>query len=98
MGEKHLFYVNGLLQISRTNAGNYTTQYENAAATQSPGFSDTSIGPDISVGYMYRLSDRFGFDVRYRATIYFPIAGDFEFKDSRVNHGVGVGFTTWFGR
>jgi hypothetical protein len=46
---------------------------------------------------MYRFSDRFGVDVRYRATVYFPISGPSEFKDSRVNHGIGTGFTTWFG-
>jgi hypothetical protein len=46
---------------------------------------------------MYRLSDRFGIDLRYRATVYFPISGPNDFKDARVNHGAGLGFTTWFG-
>jgi hypothetical protein len=60
--------------------------------------SETTVGPDISVGYMYRVSDRFGVDLRYRATVYFTVSGPSDFKDSRVNHGVGLGFTTWIGR
>jgi hypothetical protein len=98
VGEKHLFYVNGLLQVTRQPRVKVETTLVSTGATQSDkDAAETSVGPDISVGYMYRVSDRFGIDARYRATVYFPVSGPFDFKDSRVNHGVGLGFTTWFG-
>lgn len=98
VGDKHLFYVNGMLQVTRQPA----IKFVNVDATTGDVVSgrdaaETLAGPDISVGYMYRISDRFGFDARYRATVYFPIAGPYEFKDSRVAHGLGIGFTSWFG-
>ena len=96
VGEKHLFYVNGLLQLSYNPDADYHTFSGGSTATQSiPG--ETTLGPDISVGYMYRISDRFGVDVRYRGTVYFTVSGPSNFKDSRVNHGPSLGFTTWFG-
>jgi hypothetical protein len=94
--EKHLFFVTGMLQVTRNPGINFTDTYP----TQSVKYKDaaeTTVGPDISVGYIYQLSDRFNFDVRYRASIYFPVSGPFDFKDSRVNHGLMLGFTTWFG-
>lgn len=102
VGEHHLFYVNGLLQAS------YSPQYtgDSHSVPRDPAFpvrdeeftfeSETTIGPDISVGYMYRFTDRFAFDVRYRAIAYFPIEGTSDFDDPRVNHGVNAGFTIWF--
>lgn len=98
VGEKHLFYVNGLLHVSHTPQVNSIQRFSNGFTVSVPSFaSETTIGPDISVGYMYRFSDRFGVDLRYRAAVYFPVAGDFDFEDARVNHGVSLGFTTWFG-
>lgn len=98
VGDKHLFYVNGLLHVSHTPAVGFTRHFTNGFNEEAvPLPSETYVGPDISVGYMYRISDRFGVDLRYRATVYFPVAGPAEFKDSRVNHGIGLGFTTWFG-
>jgi hypothetical protein len=94
--EKHLFFVNGMLQITRDPGISFTDTY----AGQSVKYKDqaeTTVGPDFSVGYIYQLSDRFNFDVRYRAAIYFPISGPFDFKDSRVKHGLTLGVTTWFG-
>lgn len=97
VGDRHLFYVNGLLQLSHTAKSKFTRRYSNGATEPAELPAETSTGPDISVGYMYRLSDRFGFDVRYRATVYFPVSGPSDFDDARVNHGIGLGFTTWFG-
>jgi hypothetical protein len=97
VGEKHLFYVNGLLHFSRLVGPTAAFHYANGSTSPDPIPSETSLGPDISVGYMYRFSDRFGVDVRYRAQVYFPIAGPYKFDDARVNHGVGIGFTSWFG-
>lgn len=102
VGEKHLFYVNGLLQVSYHPANTvHFTNRSGSGQTAGNGAvfeAETSVGPDISVGYMYRLSDRFGIDVRYRATVYFTVDGPSDFEDSRVNHGIGLGFTTWLGR
>jgi hypothetical protein len=98
-GEKHLFYVNGLLQLNRTPSVNYTTSVVGGTGPfKVRQNGETAAGPDISVGYMYRVSDRFGIDLRYRATVYFTLAGDSRFSDSRVNHGFGIGFTSWIGR
>jgi hypothetical protein len=98
VGEKHLFYVNGLLHVSWQGRTDTTYYYGNGTTFRGLAVpSETSVGPDISVGYMYRFSDRFGVDLRYRAQVYFPVAGPFGFRDARVNHGVGIGFTSWFG-
>jgi hypothetical protein len=98
VGEKHLFYVNGLLHASWQARVDGTIHYGNGTSFRTLALpAETSLGPDISVGYMYRFSDRFGVDVRYRAQVYFPVSGPFSFDDARVNHGVGVGFTRWFG-
>jgi len=103
VNDRHLFYVNGLLHLSHYNPGlRFFTNSQGQSSGQTIRSaiydSETTVGPDISVGYMYRVSDRFGVDVRYRATIYFTVSGPSDFKDSRVNHGVGLGFTTWIGR
>lgn len=99
VGEKHLLYANGLIQFTRSPGTEYRYIFPASGYYQSlPGQdTETTIGPDISVGYMYRFSDRFGIDWRYRASAYFPIAGQRDFKDSRVRHGTMIGFTTWFG-
>lgn len=102
VSEKHLFYVNGLLQLSYHDANKVRfTNESGSGSTEGNGAvfeSETSVGPDISVGYMYRVTDHFGIDVRYRATVYFTVDGPSKFADSRVNHGLGIGFTTWLGR
>jgi len=98
IGEKHLFFVNGMLHITRDPAATVTDRAGTVSSKYRFGPSaETTVGPDISVGYLYRFSDRFALDARYRATIYFPISGDFDFKDSQIKHGLMVGFSTWFG-
>jgi hypothetical protein len=97
IGDRQLFYVNGLLQYSYRPKVTDTIASSTTGTVSARQPSETFLGPDISVGYMYRLSDRFGIDLRYRATVYFPISGPNDFKDARVNHGAGLGFTTWFG-
>jgi long-subunit fatty acid transport protein len=94
VGDRHLFYVNGLLQVSYDPRANLETNFLFTASSQQ---SVTMLGPDFSVGYLYRIGDRFALDLRYRATVYFPISGPSDFKDSRVAHGPSVGLTTWFG-
>ena len=97
VGDKHLFYVNGLVQLSHNPDAGYKTTFAGAPPTEQSLPGETTLGPDISVGYMYRMSDRLGIDLRYRATIYFTIDGPSDFKDARVNHGPSLGFTTWLG-
>jgi hypothetical protein len=98
VGDKHLFYVNGLLQLSRTPNATVMTYVKSSGATlTNTANGETTVGPDISVGYLYRASDRFGIELRYRATVYFTLSGDSKFSDSRVNHGLSLGFTSWLG-
>jgi long-subunit fatty acid transport protein len=98
IGEKQLFYVNGLLQLTRQPRVKFrSANLGTGAKESSEDYSENGIGPDISVGYMYRFSDRFGIDARYRVQVYFPVSGPNDFTDSRLNHGVMLGFTTWFG-
>jgi hypothetical protein len=94
VGDRHLFYVNALLQVSYDPNAELDTNFLLTPASQE---KVTYVGPDFSVGYLYRIGDRFAVDLRYRATIYFPISGPSDFKDSRVAHGPSLGFTTWFG-
>jgi len=95
--EKHLFFVNGMLHVTRVPSVSVRNTFQNGQVVRFKDAAETFVGPDFSVGYIYQLSDRFAFDVRYRATIYFPIAGEFDFKDSKVKHGLMLGVTTWLG-
>jgi len=108
VGERHLFYVNGLLQMTRDPGarGSSVTatyqgvnnQYRSTVVFDGRLPSETTLGPDISVGYLFRFNDRFAVDMRYRALVYFPISGPYNFRDSRVDHGISLGFTSWFDR
>lgn len=55
--------------------------------------SELSVGPDIAVGGQLIIFDNLALDLRYRAVIFFPVTGEFEFTDARVNHGVNVGLS-----
>jgi len=52
-----------------------------------------SLGPDFAVGAQVVLSDGVALDVRYRANLFFPLTGDQNFTDARVNHGVNLGLS-----
>lgn len=52
---------------------------------------ELSIGPDFAVGAQVVITENIALDIRYRAILFFPLSGDLNFKDSRVNHGVNVG-------
>jgi len=97
IGERHLFFVNGMLHVTRTPGVSVTNTFANGQSVKFKDGRETFVGPDFSVGYIYQFSDRIGLDVRYRATVYFPIAGEFDFKDSKVKHGLMLGLTTWLG-
>lgn len=55
--------------------------------------SEFSIGPDMAVGMQWIIFDNLAIDVRYRAVVFFPLSGDFEFSDAQVNHGVNLGLS-----
>ena len=104
VGDHHLFFINGFLHASHTPGVSATRTFAPIATPQNisvdrvriPG--ETSIGPDITVGYLYRITDRLAVDFRYRAVIYFPVSGISNFSDSRVNHGASASFSFSLGR
>lgn len=53
--------------------------------------SEISVGPDMAVGMQWIIADNFAIDIRYRAVVFFPLTGDFDFNDAQVNHGVNLG-------
>lgn len=54
---------------------------------------ETTAGPDVSVGLQFGLSENVSIDLRYRATVYFPISSSKGTNDSRINHGASLGFS-----
>ena len=106
-GDRHSFFVHASLNVSHKPAAsvvetNTQTQVDSGipglvAVLQAP-FSqlgrtagETTVGPDITAGYLYRINNRISLEIRYRGTIYFPVAGPFAFNDPRVNHGIAIG-------
>ncbi|MDE1466598.1 hypothetical protein [Aurantiacibacter sp. D1-12] len=54
---------------------------------------EISFGPDMAVGLQFLLGQDVAIDVRYRAVVIFPLTGEFDFSDARVNHGVNLGIS-----
>ncbi|MEL6541287.1 MAG: hypothetical protein AAFP79_06490 [Pseudomonadota bacterium] len=61
--------------------------------TSSRAASEISVGPDMAVGVQWIIMDNLALDVRYRAVVFFPLTGDFDFDDAQVNHGVNLGLS-----
>lgn len=55
--------------------------------------AEISLGPDFAVGAQFILTDGLALDVRYRANLFFPLSGEQDFSDARVNHGVNLGLS-----
>ena len=98
LNQRNMVYLNGLLHITHA----FDTTGKGRLVVPEADIDDkyevdiegeTAIGPDISVGYVHRFTDTIGLDVRYRAIVYFPVAGPRDFDDPRVNHGVNAGLT-----
>ena len=91
-------FFTGMVQASNQPRSTFRSAFLNANGdvvreeTRSDS-GEWSIGPDFAVGGQIVLSDNLALDVRYRAILYFPVSGEFDFSDSRVNHGVKVGLT-----
>jgi hypothetical protein len=102
-GDRHELFVNCLLHVTYADKVKANTRFVPSDSTFAPIEavyeidSHTNIGPDISVGYMYRLSDRAGLDIRYRAAAHYPVGSSYLEDDPRVNHGLSIGVTAWFG-
>jgi hypothetical protein len=100
---RQLVYVNGMVHVSRAPALTARALLTDLGgggtldlSTRRP--SETSIGPDISVGILSRFSDRVALDIRYRGIFYFPLSGVRGFDDPRVNHGLNLSLTFALGR
>ena len=96
LGATQRIYVNGLAHINYAPRNNIvlTQVFQSSGAPQvvnSNVSSETTIGPDISVGYIRQLGSRASIDIRYRGLFYFPVSGARSFDDPRVNHGVSIG-------
>lgn len=97
IGQRSQVYVNGLLHVTYFPGANGKSRFtvpdvlDDEYEIDIP--SETLIGPDIAVGYLHRLSDKVGLDLRYRGIFYFPISGNKKFNDPRVNHGINAGLT-----
>ncbi len=99
VGEHSVFFASGLLQWSHETSGDDITSTLNVpgiptSVTRAPAPEENYIGPDITVGLVRRFGERFDFDARYRASVFFP---DSDSDNPRVNHGLSMGFTFWFG-
>ncbi|MEO1044484.1 MAG: hypothetical protein AAFX04_03485 [Pseudomonadota bacterium] len=89
-------FFNGMVHASYQPDFRTRTSVVQPDGTLAPPFVDrsgeeASFGPDIAVGAQFALSDSIALDVRYRAVLFFPLSGENNFSDARVNHGVNIG-------
>lgn len=101
LNQRNLVYLNGLLHLTHQKADDAVSRFvvEDLDIDETNEIdvnSETAIGPDIAVGYIHRFTDTVGLDVRYRAIVYFPVGGNRDFDDPRVNHGINAGLTINF--
>lgn len=100
---RQLLYVNGMIHVSHAPSLTARAVLTDLASggtldLSAARESETSIGPDISVGVLARFSERVALDIRYRGIFYFPLSGVRGFDDPRVNHGLNLGLTFALGR
>lgn len=102
ISDRQRLYANAMVHIAyspeydtKTHVTTVGMPGESDAVTRIP--SEVSVGPDLSVGYQLTLSERTSLDLRYRATVYFPVSGPSDFEDPRVNHGLMLGLTMRLG-
>lgn len=98
INQRNLVYVNGLMHLTHqagtTGSSRLTVpEVDLDESNKLKIKSETSFGPDIAVGYVHKFTDTIGVDVRYRAIVYFPVSGNRDFDDPRVNHGLNAGLT-----
>jgi hypothetical protein len=98
LNQRNMVYLNGLLHLTHQSAEDSVSRFvvEDLDIDETNEIkvkSETAIGPDIAVGYIHKFTDTIGVDVRYRAIVYFPVGGNRDFDDPRVNHGINAGLT-----
>ena len=91
-------FFNGMIQGSYQPSSDFRTQFfgvnnELVRDERRRNSSEFSIGPDFAVGAQFIIIENLALDLRYRALLYFPLSGDFDFGDTRVNHGVNLGLS-----
>lgn len=98
IGKRNMVYVNGLIHVTHGADAKGKTRFtvpdidfDRSESIKVKG--ETTVGPDIAVGYQHRFTDAVGVDLRYRGIFYFPVSGTKSFDDPRVNHGLNVGLT-----
>lgn len=100
-GEGNTVFLNGMLHLShQPSADTVATSVDLATGTElstiTPEGSETTLGPDVSVGIQLSMAENVFFDIRYRGAFYFPVGGGRSFEDPRVNHGVNAGVSFVF--
>jgi hypothetical protein len=100
ISDNQILYVNGLISVGQEvlegDASTFNIDGEETTVEIPFTLGETSVGPDISVGYLYKLGDRAALDLRYRGAFNFTVDGETSFEDPRVNHGLNIGLTVWF--
>ncbi len=96
--DRAIAFFNGMVQGSYQPSSDFRTAFigrngEEVREEIREDRGEISVGPDIAVGVQLILSDALAVDLRYRAIVFFPVSGDFNFSDSRVNHGVNLGLS-----
>ncbi len=96
--DRAVAFFNGMVQGSYQPSSEFRTAFigvngEEVREEIRKDRGEVSVGPDIAVGVQLILSDDLAIDLRYRAIMFFPLSGDFDFGDSRVNHGVNLGLS-----
>lgn len=91
-------FFTGMVQASNQPGSDFRTSFfgvngELVREENRRDRGEISVGPDFAVGAQLILTDDLALDLRYRAIVYFPLSGDFDFSDSRVNHGVNLGLS-----
>ena len=96
VGDNNVAFFSGMIHASHQPG--YTSRIEFVDANGAVLFGnedvktgESSIGPDMAVGVQFILTENLALDMRYRAIVFFPLSGDFDFNDARVNHGVNIG-------
>lgn len=87
-------FMIGMFHVSRLPATTVEGVDSLSGPFRSENFSrdETSLGPDVALGLQYYLSERLSLDLRYRATVYYPVSSGYSSSDSRINHGASLGF------
>ncbi len=96
--DKAVAFFSGMIQGGYQPDSEFNTQFfgVNGEIVRTENRTDRgefSVGPDFAVGAQFTIIENLALDIRYRAILFFPLSGDFDFGDSRVNHGVNVGLS-----